>query len=241
MPIGLGIGAIGAVGSIASGAIGYYGAKNAADIQSTAAQNIAAQQQQVNQQAFAPYLGQGAAAYKSLGDLYGVNGSSGQSSAWNNFLQTPAYQFASQQGNLGLDRSAASKGLLLSGGQLKDAMSFNQGLASQQIGNYTNVLQSMSQLGLNASAGYAGQFNQSANTMMGGANAQAAGAIGGANALSSGLGGATSNLLTSYGLSKLGTQNTGSTNNNPSSYQPIDFGGATGAGGGFGTGITGGI
>ena len=227
MPIAAGVAVVGAAATLGAGYMNSQAAKKAADTQSKAAQNIANQQIQVNQQAFSPWMGQGQQAYQTLGQLYGVGGAGpngqtgmtqeGINQGWSQFLNTPAYQFAVQQGNLGLDRTAASKGLLLSGGQLKDAMQFNQGLGAQQVGNYTNVLQSMSDLGLRASAGYAGQFNQAANTMMGGANAQAAGTIGSANAWSQGLTGAGNNLLSAYGLSKFGSNST--TNYNPSSYQ----------------------
>lgn len=49
---------------------------------------------------------------------------------------TPGYQFALDQGNQGLQRSAAAKGGLLSGGALKDISSYNVGMADQ---NYQNV------------------------------------------------------------------------------------------------------
>lgn len=220
MPIALGIGT--AAAGVISGGLGYLGATSAAKTQANAAQNIASQQMSVNKESFAPWMQQGQAAYKSLGDLYGVGGSSEASkAAWSNFMQTPAYNFALQQGNLGLDRSAASKGLLLSGGQLKDLTSFNQGLATQQVGNYTNVLQSMANMGLSASAGYAGQFNQAAGTLMGGANATAAGQVGGLNALMQGVNNGSQNALLSYGLSKKFGQDNNSTGSNPSSYQPL--------------------
>jgi hypothetical protein len=49
---------------------------------------------------------------------------------------TPGYQFALEQGNQGLQRSAAAKGGLLSGGALKDISAYNVGMADQ---NYQNV------------------------------------------------------------------------------------------------------
>ncbi len=48
----------------------------------------------------------------------------------------PGYQFAVDQGNQGIQRSAAAKGTLLTGGTLKDLAQFNTGLASQ---NYNNI------------------------------------------------------------------------------------------------------
>jgi len=49
---------------------------------------------------------------------------------------TPGYQFARDQGLQAIDRSAAAKGTLLTGGTLKDLAGFAGGIASQ---NYNNV------------------------------------------------------------------------------------------------------
>ena len=50
--------------------------------------------------------------------------------------QTPGYQFELEQGNLGLQRSAAARGGLLSGGALKEIGAYNIGMADR---NYQNV------------------------------------------------------------------------------------------------------
>ena len=59
------------------------------------------------------------------------------------------------QGLQALDRSAASKGTLQSGGQAKGAQEFGQGLASQQYGNYFNRLLSLAGIGQGAASGTA--------------------------------------------------------------------------------------
>jgi len=46
----------------------------------------------------------------------------------------PGYQFRVQQGQQALERSGASRGLTLSGGQLKDLTRFGQGLGAQEYG-----------------------------------------------------------------------------------------------------------
>ncbi len=46
----------------------------------------------------------------------------------------PGYQFRVSEGQKALERSAASKGLLLSGGQLKDLTRFGQGQGAQEYG-----------------------------------------------------------------------------------------------------------
>lgn len=50
----------------------------------------------------------------------------------------PAYQWRYQQGINALDKSAAAKGMLLSGGQLKGLEKFGQGVASQEYENAFN-------------------------------------------------------------------------------------------------------
>lgn len=53
-----------------------------------------------------------------------------------NFEADPGYQFRLSEGQKALDRTAAAKGKLLSGAQLKASQDFNQGLASQEYGNW---------------------------------------------------------------------------------------------------------
>lgn len=106
------------------------------------------------------------------------------------FQTDPGYQFRQQQGQQGLERSAAARGGLLSGAAMKDAMRFNQGLASDEYtnafnrfqtnrSNKLNPLQSLSGMAqtstnnlTNASQNYA---NNVGNAVMGGANARASG------------------------------------------------------------------
>lgn len=198
-------------------------------------------------------IGQG--ALQSLASLYGIStpgnpnpNSAASQAQWSNIMQTPAYQFAQQQGTLALDRSAAANGLLLSGGQLKDLSTFNQGLATQQIGNFTNTLsglgglygqsinqqQSALDLYLRGAQGQASALTNTAQmvggTQLGGANAQAAGVVGSANALTGGINNASNNLLSGYAISRFpGTGGYNPFNNassyNPSSYNTGTFGG----------------
>ena len=251
MPVGLAIGGLGALGSIGGAWIGSNAAKSAADIQQQTALQVAQMQQQQGQKAanlFNPYVGAGQNALTSLASLYGVatpgnpGGAQGQTQAWNQMLQTPAYQFAQSQGQLGLDRSSAANGLLLSGAQLKDTMSFNQGLASQQIGNYTNALQGMAGLGMQGVQGQAsaltGTSQMVGNTQMSGAQSAASGVVGSANAWMGGLQGASGNLLAGYGISQRpnygGLQssagNSGGSLYNPSSYSNSFWNGAVNPG-----------
>jgi hypothetical protein len=67
--------------------------------------------------------------------------------------QFPGYQFGLQQGGQALDRSAAARGLNLSGAQLKDTQQFGTDYAIQQAWNpYVSQLNTLSSLGENAAA-----------------------------------------------------------------------------------------
>ncbi len=167
--------------------------------------------------ALTPYSNLGTGAGNQLADLYGIGYSNPQGTsaggqavmdkARGNFTNTPDYQFAFDQGLQALDRSAASRGSLLSGGQVKGAQEFGQGLASQQFSNYFNRLLSLFQVGGNAAGTFLGGAVNSGNAALNGAltsaqqqgstlssigATQAAGTIGSANSLVGGIQGAGS-------------------------------------------------
>jgi hypothetical protein len=103
----------------------------------------------------------------------------------------PSYSFRFQEGLKALDRSAAARGGLLSGGALKAAQRYGQDFASQEFGNAYNRLASRAGFGQTATGAMgtaAGQFGANAgNLMTSGAAARASGYVGGANALTGGL------------------------------------------------------
>lgn len=127
----------------------------------------------------------------------------------------PSYQFQMEQGNRGIQSSAAARGTLLTGGTLKALSRFNQGLASTFDDKYYNrdmdqyrmsydifrnnqndpynKYMGLASLGQNAAAGVGNQassYSQSAgDTMLQRGNATAAGTVGGANAIIGGIGG----------------------------------------------------
>ena len=121
----------------------------------------------------------------------------------NQFQQDPGYAFRLSEGIKALDRSAASRGGLLSGATLKGAQRYGQDLGSQEYQNafnryqiernaQLNPLQSLAGVGQTATntlTGAAGQMGQNYATGYGNvANAKASGYVGGANALNSALG-----------------------------------------------------
>jgi len=193
-------------------------AKRAAASQERAAERAADTQLEMYERTradLAPYRGVGEGAVYSLADLYGLptpsNPEGGQpfsDNALAAFERSPDYRFAFEQGTKARDASAASRGMLLSGSQLKELTKFGQGLATQTFGNYTGRLAGLAQLGQGASA-QTGQFGAGAargiaDAQLGVGEAQASGIVGSANAWNQGLQSGFNNLamlpyLPSYG------------------------------------------
>jgi hypothetical protein len=121
------------------------------------------------------------------------------------FQQDPGYAFRQAEGMKALERSAAARGGLLSGGTLKGIQRFGQDLASQEYGNAfnryqiersarLNPLQSLmgsGQSATNVMTGNVGQSSQNEQgNILGAGQARASGYVGQANAL----GGALSSI-----------------------------------------------
>ena len=93
--------------------------------------------------------------------------------------QDPGYGFRMSEGIKALDRSAASRGGLLSGATLKGAQQYGQGLASQEYQNAFNRYQTNRANQLNPLQSLAGQGQTTANSL-GSAGANMASNIGNA-------------------------------------------------------------
>jgi hypothetical protein len=95
------------------------------------------------------------------------------------FYESPGYQFRLDQGVQAMDRSAAARGLLLSGAQNKALTRFGQGIGSEEFGNHVNRLSSIAGLGQVANqsvAGSAGQYGVNAgNAIMNAGMSRASG------------------------------------------------------------------
>jgi len=119
------------------------------------------------------------------------------------FQADPGYQFRLSEGTKALERSAAARGGLISGGALKAATRYGQDMASNEYTNAFNRYQQERQARLGPLQSLTGTAQTTANTLgnagttmagnvgeayMGGANARASGYVGGANAVNSGLG-----------------------------------------------------
>jgi hypothetical protein len=119
------------------------------------------------------------------------------------FQQDPGYAFRLAEGQKALDRQAAARGGLISGGALKAAQRYGQEMGSQEYTNAfnryqiernarLNPLQSLAGFG-QTSVNQLGQAGQNyatnvGNLMTSAGAAQAAGQVGAANAITGGLG-----------------------------------------------------
>lgn len=224
MPIGAAIGAV--AGSVGGALISSSASKKAAQIQGEAANKATDVQERMFQQTredLAPYNAVGQGALTTLANFYGINSDGTPSTdgalsagALEAFRNSPDYQFALTEGVKGIDRSAASKGLLLSGGQLKGVTDYASGLATTNLNNYLTRLRDLAGLGENAGA-QTGNLALStgrgiADTTLAGGEAAASGVVGSANAFSSGINNVINNLSALKGM-----------NSNPSAYQVNSF------------------
>lgn len=201
-------------GSLISGGLGYLGATNAANAQ-VSAENNALAAQNAARSTLNPFINVGTGATYTLGQMYGIgqNGQpTGAGNDFSSFTNSPDYQFALQQGNQATQNYLNASGLGMSGAGLTAISNFNQGLASQQFGNYFNRLMGLSNQGMQAATAGVSGANAAANTMGNIGASQASGIIGGTNALTGGINSGISNSLLYSAL-----RNTG----NPSGYQPM--------------------
>ncbi len=136
---------------------------------------------------------EGSSAYQEAIKQWRANGGAQGQPDYSGFYNSPDYQFAFQQGQQAVDRSAAAKGRLYSGAQQKASQQFGQGLATQYLGNYRSGLQGAANTGTNAlgalagaRSGYAQSAGQGYENL---GNIRAAGALGQGQAWSNALGG----------------------------------------------------
>jgi hypothetical protein len=90
---------------------------------------------------------------------------SGGAPNYNAFFDSPDYQYALGQGINALDRSAAARGRLYSGGYGQDLTKYAQGMATQNLGNYLNRLSGIAGVGQTQSNALAGIGQNYANNV----------------------------------------------------------------------------
>lgn len=185
---------------IGSSLIGSSAASSAGNAQAAASDRAAElqnQQYQQNVQRQQPFYQAGVNALPEL-----VSASKYTPFGMDQFKADPGYAFRLSEGQKQLDRTAASRGGLLSGGALKAATRYGQEMGSQEYTNAfnryqteraarLNPLQSLTGMG-QTTANQVGQAGQTMATNVGNditnsAAARASGYVGGANALTGGL------------------------------------------------------
>ena len=142
-----------------------------------------------------PYIQSGLTAQNQIMQLMGLGGDKNaadygqyaKSFGTDQFEQDPGYAFRQSEGMKALERSAAARGGLLSGGAMKGIQRFGQDLASQEYGNAFNRYQTERAARLGTLGGLS-SAGQSASNVMTGAAGQygaqsAANALGRANAM----------------------------------------------------------
>lgn len=175
-------------------------ANKAAQTQSQAADTSAALQERMyreNVQRQRPFYEAGVNALPEL-----VKASRYTPFSMEQFTADPGYGFRLSEGQKALERSAAARGGLISGGALKAAQRYGQDMGSQEYTNAFNRYQAERQARLNPLQSLTGMGQTTANTIggagqtmagnvgeayMGGANARASGYVGMGNAVNSGL------------------------------------------------------
>jgi hypothetical protein len=220
---------IGAGAALGGAYLSSSAAEDAAGVQADAANRAADLQYKQfleTQKTQKPFLEAGYKGENRLLDLLGLSGNTnvqGYGSLAKNFSMAdyqadPGYDFRLTEGIKALDRTAASRGGLLSGAALKGVTRYGQGLASEEYqnaynryntnrANILNPLQSLAGQGQttantlsNAGANYA---TNAGNAYMNAGNAAASGYVGSANAWNNALGGAANSYLQSQMLNRL--------------------------------------
>lgn len=124
-------------------------------------------------QALAPYQSNynaGAQGLGALGNLLGLNGSTGTQSALTQLQTTPGYQFSLGQGQNAINAQAAANGTLNSGNLLTSLSNYNQGLAQNTYQNAVNNLQPYMNLANSSAGGMAGVLGGEASGLTGNNN-----------------------------------------------------------------------
>lgn len=193
---------IGGALSIGGALIGSSAAKKGAKAQVAATNaGIEEQRRQYDQTRtdLAPWRDAGASSLSSLmTQLPGLTAAPDASQ----FREDPGYQFAFNEGQRAIESGGAARGMLMSGGTLKDLARFGTGIADQQYGDWWNremkvkdsaydKLSGLATMGQNSAAqtGYLGQqkANNISDLLTQQGNARASGYAGQATAWGSAL------------------------------------------------------
>lgn len=217
-----------AAGTVASGAMGASASRSASRAQAAAAEaDRQLQREQYYDQVARqePFRQAGLTSTNELMRQFGLAGDASTAGYGNllrdfsasDFEADPGYQFRLSEGNKALDRMAAARGGLLSGGAIKAGQRYGQGLASEEYSNAYNrynqnrsmryqMLTGQQTAGANATnaqnASSAAYATNAGNALQNAGNARASGYMGQANAWGGALN-SLSNAGLQYGLSQM--------------------------------------
>lgn len=216
---------IAGAGAAAGGLFGAWGANKAAKIQADAANRATDLQREQYNQTRADYEPWRQAGTGALNKLIGA--SDYTKFGMDQFQADPGYAFRLAEGQKAVERSAAARGMQLSGSTLKGLTNYAQGAASQEYNNAfnryqaeraatLNPLQALAGIGQSATnqVSAAGQnyANAASDLTTSGAASRASGYVGGANALNQALGGVGNAYMTSSALNRMYPPKTGQGN-----------------------------
>jgi hypothetical protein len=232
-------GLLGASGSRSAASTQADAATNAANVQAQSAREAQALQKQMFDQQMAgqePFRQAGITGQNRLMEYLGLGGNAGAAGygkygrdfGMSDFQSDPGYAFRLGEGQKALERSAAARGGLISGGALKAATRYGQDMGSQEYQNAynryqtnrTNQLQPLGNLmasGQSAASNQgsaAGQYGANAgNMIMGAGNAMAGGITGAGNAQAAGTMGMANTFAGGLNTAASGYQNQQNFNN----------------------------
>lgn len=177
--------------TVLSAVIGSNAASSAADAQSAASANAAAAELQGTRESIAaqeraferqvelqkPFREAGIRSQNELLDLLGLSGNTGakdygtlaRAFTGEDMYKDPGYAFRLNEGVKALDRSAAARGGLMGGNQLRGVTEFGQNLGSQEYMNAFNRFQAEKQARLNPLQSLLGAGQTATNTLTGAA------------------------------------------------------------------------
>lgn len=149
---------------VGAGAQLISGSKAAKAQKQAANASIAEQQRQydMTRADFAPWRAAGSGALDMLSRAYGIGGQAPDLTA---FTASPGYQFRYNEGLRAIDRGAAARGLLHSGGAVKAEQRFGEGLASSEFGDWWNRLAGVAGVGQQATGQTAAAGANAANNI----------------------------------------------------------------------------
>jgi hypothetical protein len=188
----------GAAASVLGGIMGGKGAKKAAKAQTQLGREALALQKQMFEQGRADLAPWRAAGGQAIGQGLAML------QPGYDYTTSPGYQFRFGEGQRAVESSAASKGMLMSGGNLKDLTRFGQGVAAADYNDQFNRVMAVAGGGQQAATSTAGLGQNYANSasgiLQGIGQAKASGYAGQNQAIQGTLG----NLASIYGMGGFG-------------------------------------